>query len=296
MDINTAGVVTIRQNGWVIRSFKGAKSDYYFAFTSYNAKVIQNIKLTSYSPIEMICTDIDSDGDGKPNRLDIDSDDDGCNDAVEAGAATASQAIPFVGAVGSNGLIDSKEETVDSGDVNYVSTYLSYAMNSTFNACLDTDGDGLGNLMDIDDDNDGIVDDIEQGCSAPLFVNKTSTFSSTTKEAQLTGSVLNENGNIDYDLKMTGPGLAFTTTNFDGGNGLHFSVGDGGKLNININFKLTASASENGTNTTAPKVKYVDFGPNVPINTVPSTPINEAQNITLTWPGAYAVISIHSIN
>jgi gliding motility-associated-like protein len=292
MDINTAGVVTIRQNGWVIRSFKGTKSDYNLAFSSYtNAKVFQNIKLTSYSPIDMVCTDVDTDGDGIVNRLDLDSDADGCNDAVEAGAATVSVAIPFVGAVGTNGLLDSKEATADSGDINYTSTYGSYGMSSGFNACLDTDVDGIGDLMDIDDDNDGLTDDIEQGCSSPLFANKTSTYTAATKTGLMTGTVLKETGNIDYELKMTGPALAFNPASYDSGNGLHFLVGDGGKLNINLNFKLTSTAFEASPVPTAPKVKYVDFGPNVPINTVPSQPINEIQNITLDWPGAYGVVS-----
>jgi hypothetical protein len=102
---------------------------------------------------------------------------------------------------------------------------------------------------------------------------------------------LKETGNIDYELKMTGPALAFNPASYDAGNGLHFLVGDGGKLNINLNFKLTSTAFEASPVPTAPKVKYVDFGPNVPINTVPSQPINEIQNITLDWPGAYGIVS-----
>jgi gliding motility-associated-like protein len=290
MDINTAGVVTIRQNGWVVRSFKGKKSDYNLVFSSHSAKVLSNIKLTSYAPIEMVCTDIDTDGDGTVDRLDIDSDGDGCNDAVEAGAALPTVAIPFVGAVGTNGLIDSKEETVDSGDITYMSTYSSYAVNREFNACSDTDVDGIGDLTDIDDDNDGLTDEIEQGCSSPLFVNKTSTFTSTTKTGLMTGTVLKETGNIDYELKMTGPSLAFTPANYESGSGLHFQVGDGGKLNINLNLKLTSTAFEASPVASAPKVRYVEFGPNVPLNTVPSNPINEAQNITLNWPGAYGIV------
>jgi gliding motility-associated-like protein len=289
MDINTAGVVTIRLNGWVVRSFKGAKSDYNLAFSSYNnAKVLQNIKLTAYSPIEMVCTDIDSDGDGKVNRLDLDSDNDGCNDAVEGGAATIATAIPFVGAVGTNGLINSLEETVDSGDLTYLNTYGSYAINNLFNVCADTDKDGVGDLKDIDDDNDGIIDDIESACTSPLFVNKTSV--STTSLKQLTGTILKETGDIDYELKMTGPAVAFNVNSFDGGNGLHVAVGDGGKLNIVLDLKLTASVLESSIAAAPPKIKSVDFGPNVPINTVPSTPINEAQSMTLTWPGAYGIV------
>jgi hypothetical protein len=77
----------------------------------------------------------DLDNDGIPNRLDLDSDGDGCSDAYESGA-TAS-VVPnyrFTGTVGSNGLVNSLETAVDNGVINYTSTY-SNAINTSIHTC-----------------------------------------------------------------------------------------------------------------------------------------------------------------
>ena len=105
---------------------------------------------------------IDTDGDGIPNSLDLDSDGDGCSDALEAGATTNTTAdYVFTGAVGANGLVDTLETSVDSGTINYTSTYSPYAVSDFLAACVDTDSDGVNDLLDIDDDNDGILDATE---------------------------------------------------------------------------------------------------------------------------------------
>ena len=103
---------------------------------------------------------IDTDGDGIPNSLDLDSDADGCSDALEAGATTNTTAdYVFTGAVGANGLVDTLETAVDSGTINYTSTYSAYAINGAINACTDTDdSDGVNDVFDLDDDNDGVLD------------------------------------------------------------------------------------------------------------------------------------------
>ena len=78
----------------------------------------------------------DTDGDGIVNRLDPDSDGDGCSDAKEGGATTSTGAdYKFTSAVGSNGLADELETTVDNGEVKYTSTYLAFATDATKNAC-----------------------------------------------------------------------------------------------------------------------------------------------------------------
>ncbi len=114
-----------------------------------------------------ICINIDSDTDGIPNHLEIDSDDDGCGDSVEAGALSANandiSGFPAGADTNLNGLLDLYEQGT-TGVVNYSSTY-TFAIDATANACADTDNDGIGDIADIDDDNDGLLDSEEQDCS-----------------------------------------------------------------------------------------------------------------------------------
>jgi hypothetical protein len=77
----------------------------------------------------------DTDGDGTPNYLDLDSDNDGCSDAFEAGATTNKTAnYTFTTAVGTNGLANSLETAADNGTINYTSTY-NKATDNTIIAC-----------------------------------------------------------------------------------------------------------------------------------------------------------------
>ncbi len=108
----------------------------------------------------------DLDNDGKPNHLDLDSDGDGCSDAKEAGTTTSSTAnFAFTGTMGTNGFDNSLEATADNGIYNSTYTY-GYAKAANLSMCLDTDGDGAPDLLDIDDDNDGVLDKTEQTCTA----------------------------------------------------------------------------------------------------------------------------------
>ncbi|REC54105.1 hypothetical protein DRF62_10810 [Chryseobacterium piscium] len=130
----------------------------------------------------------DADGDGVPNYIDRDSDGDGCPDALEAGISksllvpgsffnTGGQVmgdyVTVGGNYGDNGLGDSVETTPDSGVINYTSTYAQYATNKTLNFCTDTDGDNVPDLIDLDDDNDGVLDTTE--CTYPATPTNTST-------------------------------------------------------------------------------------------------------------------------
>ncbi|WP_211230234.1 autotransporter outer membrane beta-barrel domain-containing protein, partial [Algoriphagus marincola] len=117
--------------------------------------------------------DADIDGDGIPNRLDLDSDGDGCSDGVEAGNTGVDNNDTVNYKTGTdancNGLLDEFEDGT-TGNINYTSTYADFALEDTLNACLDTDGDGVGDLIDIDDDNDGILDTDEDNLVSGLTV------------------------------------------------------------------------------------------------------------------------------
>ncbi|MGN6439944.1 MAG: T9SS type A sorting domain-containing protein, partial [Agriterribacter sp.] len=111
---------------------------------------------------EYTCNNPDTDNDNVPNRLDTDSDGDGCSDAFEAGATTSTTAsYQFTGTdANNNGLIDEIQKGT-SDSINYVSDYKKYAINNLVNACADTDSDGANDINDLDDDNDGVLDAIE---------------------------------------------------------------------------------------------------------------------------------------
>ncbi|KJD31017.1 hypothetical protein PK35_16835, partial [Tamlana nanhaiensis] len=127
------------------------------------------------------CGDIDYDG--ITNDLDTDSDEDGCPDALEATSSTYT-----FNDLSANGRINTLTYSVDgagspSGTNNAAGTSQDDTQqanecdscNSSSTLFIDTDGDGIGNDCDLDDDNDGILDTIE--CKNLLvdsgFENKT---------------------------------------------------------------------------------------------------------------------------
>ena len=134
-------------------------------------------------------TEVDSDGDGTADTLDLDSDDDGILDVAERGGPgpTATPTAPYNDA-DNDGLLDEFEagttsdgydvndENLDTTDTNFL---LADSDNDTAadgsdavplikdldyreDHSLDTDNDGVADVDDIDDDNDGILDIDEQ--------------------------------------------------------------------------------------------------------------------------------------
>ena len=93
---------------------------------------------------------VDTDGDGVADYLDLDSDDDGIPDAVEA-QPTAGYQSPSIGAdADGDGIVD----TFDDGTGDH---------GGNFTTPEDTDGDGTPDYLDTDSDNDGLDDTIESG-------------------------------------------------------------------------------------------------------------------------------------
>ncbi|MEX0275202.1 MAG: hypothetical protein AB3N16_12570, partial [Flavobacteriaceae bacterium] len=144
----------IRGNGnrWEVDDFPGNST----RSTIHKVWVRSNTAPSDY------CT-LDTDGDGKDNSIDLDSDGDACSDSVEAGALPIGEndISNFLRGddLNKNGLLDRFEEGT-TGQVNYDQDY-SLAIREGISQCLDTDGDGISDLVDIDDDNDGVTDDEE---------------------------------------------------------------------------------------------------------------------------------------
>jgi hypothetical protein len=120
----------------------------------------------------------DRDLDGVPNHLDLDSDNDGIADVIEAGGIDAngdgildfSEANANLADADNNGLMDNIQ-TADVASDSKLTTLIdgTTAANGGFyystgaNRALDTDGDGVPDFLDIDSDNDGIYDVREAG-------------------------------------------------------------------------------------------------------------------------------------
>ncbi len=94
-------------------------------------------------------TNDDTDGDGVPDYWDLDSDNDGIVDVIEAGGSDPDGD----GVIGTGSITDVDGDGLDdSVDPSQGGTPLPNP---------DTDSDGINDVLDLDADNDGIVDNIE---------------------------------------------------------------------------------------------------------------------------------------
>ncbi|WP_421877736.1 T9SS type A sorting domain-containing protein [Marinoscillum sp.] len=96
-------------------------------------------------------TPLDTDGDGINDQVDLDTDNDGIPDLVEAGGTDTD----------GDGKVDNTTDTDNDGLADLVDT----DNGGTALAYPDSDYDGYADLKDIDSDNDGITDAIENGVS-----------------------------------------------------------------------------------------------------------------------------------
>lgn len=106
-----------------------------FTSISYTSSLLEN--WTGVTVGTNYCPDLNSDSDVMVNRLDLDSDNDGCSDAFEGGA-TSDRLTPnfkFAGTVGTNGLIDSLETTADNGSIKFTSKYATFGADSANSRC-----------------------------------------------------------------------------------------------------------------------------------------------------------------
>ncbi|RCS27305.1 hypothetical protein DUT90_04110, partial [Polaribacter sp. WD7] len=132
-----------------------------------------------------------TDNNGDPDYLDLDSDDDGIFDVVESGSGLANDGAGEVtGTVGTNGLVDA----IETGGVDQGYTDVNGAFDDTqtdnftdsdgdvnsggdvdyrdLAGVIDTDNDGFPDTTDLDDDNDGILD-FDENCSGKTIPSST---------------------------------------------------------------------------------------------------------------------------
>ncbi len=143
------------------------------------------------------CIQVFSDGDPLADDCDTDADGDGCPDAIEAGnpaitignqATTIDASGMLTDAINANGIPNVADPNED-GTIDYP---LSGAFSdSAVNLCADKDSDGIADFFDLDDDNDGIPDEVE--CSTArsydvYFYSRTANGWATAVPVTVTGA------------------------------------------------------------------------------------------------------------
>ena len=144
LDIVEAGGNDIDNNG-VIDNSSDLDKDGLLDIADLNPETV-DVPLTMEEAQSItVLAPIDTDKDGVLNFQDVDSDNDGISDLVEAG-------IDVVNDVDNDGMLD------DEVNENGVSRTVI-----PVNILVDTDNDGTPNVRDLDSDNDGLIDEIEAG-------------------------------------------------------------------------------------------------------------------------------------
>lgn len=114
----------------------------YIRISEYGSDAAMQITRVTINQTIPACTDANSDGTGNANYNDLDSDDDGCVDSLEIGRGYS-----------------------NLGPRDFNNDGVPDYQDAAYNNCTpDTDGDGVSDLDDLDDDNDGIMDEVEDGC------------------------------------------------------------------------------------------------------------------------------------
>ncbi|MFC6268932.1 hypothetical protein [Frigoriflavimonas asaccharolytica] len=165
----------------------------------------------------------DTDGDGIPDYLDLDSDNDGCPDAIEgggsfldgnltnstmpggnSGATSGTYNLPIIrnlpGPVGTTPTTNGVPTLAGTGQA------LGSSQNTAINACVDpcaitaanpdSDGDGISDFCDLDDDNDGILDTVE--CPMPMSAASPTNGSAVGNYGNNNGSITIPGGTDDW--------------------------------------------------------------------------------------------------
>ncbi|TXD50137.1 Ig-like domain-containing protein, partial [Polaribacter sp. IC073] len=175
---------------------------------------------------------VDTDGDGIPDYLDLDSDNDTLKDIVEVGNGTADTDGDGKtdNTIGINGLDNNSENVDDYNDTNGIYNDpktdfpdedgdVNTGGDVDYRDILDADNDGVADALDLDDDNDGILDTVESPNGVNPDADSDNDGTPDYKDADYAGFVdTNSDGvNDNFDTDLDGiPNHQDTDSDNDG--------------------------------------------------------------------------------
>ncbi|AQS92812.1 hypothetical protein BXQ17_01470 [Polaribacter sp. BM10] len=190
-------------------------------FTDANNNGLDDNYETAQGGTDITPVNTDNSNDTIPDYLDLDSDNDGTSDRAEAN-------LSLHGNFGLNGLDSSYENSDNYTDVNGnfdETPFNDFPDNPTggeidwrdnTSTFIDTDGDGIPNSVDLDDDNDGILDTVE-GCDAASIISENLSFTTVSGSGfSYNGNNLNfTNGTANYVNSTHSPDFSTYGVNSD---------------------------------------------------------------------------------
>ncbi|WP_298545058.1 DUF4114 domain-containing protein [uncultured Aquimarina sp.] len=201
----------------------------------------------------------DRDGDGMPDFLDIDSDNDGIYDIVEAGQDDKD--------TNNDGIYNALDTNYADTDNDGIPDAFDIDQTGNIFIPLDTDNDTIYDCYDTDSDNDGIVDIIEgQNSYSYIELSNTDDDKDGLDDAFDTDFGGNINGTVDtdndgiydhLDIDSDNNGVLDTTEAYDSdGDGIAETIASGNDsdqdgLDDNFDLRKTSFSPENGGQTPA---------------------------------------------
>ncbi|OWW24114.1 hypothetical protein B4Q04_16705 [Zobellia sp. OII3] len=155
-------------------------------------------------------TPVDTDGDGTPDYLDADSDDDGYSDVVEAGQGSLTGTD-----TDGDGLDDGFDDTpghdvnndLDAGAIDTDNDDDTNTDEVDFRSILDHDQDGITDILDDDDDNDGIADVDESNGTDPSADDDNDGVPNYLDDDPADPAIGDDNGMVEPDFDFDGDGI-----------------------------------------------------------------------------------------
>ena len=253
----------------------GTTSQVAILLSPYAPGLNVSVQLDSVTMDDVAFCNPDIDNDGIPNSLDLDSDNDGIYDVVEAGL----------------GHLDTNNDgRIDANDTGYTDTNFDGVNDSSFsNVPTDSDNDGIHDSQELDSDNDGCFDSSEAGftdgdndgilgnspATQDLNGKVSSGVDGYTTPQDLDSNTILDYIDADYDVGCYNPSLDVTKTAVvtdTNGDGLT-NVGDVVTYTINVQNTSFVNLQISGI------VDELSNGNNTPLVL---TPVFESRNIGLS--------------